>query len=1023
VWLGIATLVVVSSPTARAGEPLKPFVVLILDTSGSMGPLPNGAGPTGAGPTSCGGTDTRINHATCAINRIVNSYGDMVFALARFRETTSGTFATSCDANGDLNGNVNFPNLPPSGGDQCNTQGAFCGDCDESVGLGNPCTNGGQCFSGVCSGGRCAAGFGACTTADREFELLTPLVDGNNQLASFWTDGGCATCSVPPAGTSPTTANEIWGVSPSTFTPLAAVLNGAKRYWLGLQATDGTTIWPNAASGFAPIFNDPTKLSFIPPVGQTTCNPNPATCSVAGTCGLTNNCCCAEQCRPYITILLTDGAETCTLFGNTTTAADSMLRTDVNNRRYRIETKPIGFGIAPGNAQIEAIAQAGGAPNLPGNEGFYAANEAELQLAISSILDDAIKTEVCNDIDDDCDNLIDEDFPGKGGACDNGKLGVCRRTGALVCKADGTGLQCDAPVGPNGTAEVCNNLDDDCDGKTDEGLVGCTCSPQGEQCDNDDDDCDTRIDEGITRPCGTGTCLGTEACTAGVFGGCTAQTPTTEICNGLDDNCDGVRDGFTQECSTLPPLPPENFPPDDPRNNPGHPSNTPIPENICKPGTKTCPANIGPPNSFGTCLGEVKPKTEVCNNLDDDCDNLIDEGTGGADCSSNCGVGTTVCVNGQIQCSSVPATSDDTCDGNDDDCDGNIDEDYVCANPPNCPCTASGQCNAVQSCVNGVEVCQGDPVSQESCDCLDNDCDTLIDEGSLCGAGATCTNCQCAFACSPGEFPCPLGKFCKSGFCIADPCSGVSCPPVNGNAQTCQVNAQGNQGTCVDVCSVTDCAPLICLGPTGECAPDDCRTFPERCAANQTCVVNGQNMGECVTNLCQGVTCPADQYCVAGQCRGSCADVECPTGERCRLGTCVADPCGKPCPFGQACNDSTGECVDNGCAFQNCPLGQWCNPNTNGGTCEPDPCVVDAIECPSPGEECRGGTCVDPADFLPDAGVAVVVTTGGGGGCSTSGGAGLLLGLALLAIARPSRGRGSRRPARPSGRVGGTGEP
>src|SRR5205085_8121183 len=121
----------------------------------------------------------------------------------------------------------------------------------------------------------------------------------------------------------------------------------------------------------------------------------------------------------------------------------------------------------------------------------------------------------------------------------------------------------------------------------------------------------------------------------------------------------------------------------DARNTPGDPSHNPIPENICHPGQKTCPANVGPPTNFGPCLGEQQPRVEVCNGIDDDCDNVIDEDTGGADCSSNCGIGTTVCVNGQIQCNSQPATSDDTCDGNDDDCDGNIDEDFVCANPPN----------------------------------------------------------------------------------------------------------------------------------------------------------------------------------------------------------------------------------------------------------------------------------------------------------------------------------------------------
>jgi hypothetical protein len=93
-WLGVAMLAVVCSASlARAGDPLKPYVVLVLDTSGSMvctGADPGCDNPTGFGPPSCGGIDTRLSHAKCAINNIVNSYGDMVFALARFRTTMGG---------------------------------------------------------------------------------------------------------------------------------------------------------------------------------------------------------------------------------------------------------------------------------------------------------------------------------------------------------------------------------------------------------------------------------------------------------------------------------------------------------------------------------------------------------------------------------------------------------------------------------------------------------------------------------------------------------------------------------------------------------------------------------------------------------------------------------------------------------------------------------------------------------------------------------------------------------------------
>src|SRR5262249_55522838 len=93
-WLGLATLMVLPS-RANAGDPLKPYVVLALDTSGSMGQA------TGSGPPSCGGPDTKLNHARCAITKIVASYGDIVFGLGRFRTvmagtTTASTFPAGC---------------------------------------------------------------------------------------------------------------------------------------------------------------------------------------------------------------------------------------------------------------------------------------------------------------------------------------------------------------------------------------------------------------------------------------------------------------------------------------------------------------------------------------------------------------------------------------------------------------------------------------------------------------------------------------------------------------------------------------------------------------------------------------------------------------------------------------------------------------------------------------------------------------------------------------------------------------
>ncbi|HRE88942.1 MAG TPA: MopE-related protein [Myxococcota bacterium] len=78
-------------------------------------------------------------------------------------------------------------------------------------------------------------------------------------------------------------------------------------------------------------------------------------------------------------------------------------------------------------------------------------------------------TEICNSLDDDCDGSSDEDFTDVGQACDGDDADRCA-TGVLVC-ATGGGTEC-ADEGPE-QVEVCNGLDDDCDGQTDEGVGDC----------------------------------------------------------------------------------------------------------------------------------------------------------------------------------------------------------------------------------------------------------------------------------------------------------------------------------------------------------------------------------------------------------------------------------------------------------------------------------------------------------------------------------------------------------------------
>ncbi|HSA34540.1 MAG TPA: MopE-related protein, partial [bacterium] len=74
-------------------------------------------------------------------------------------------------------------------------------------------------------------------------------------------------------------------------------------------------------------------------------------------------------------------------------------------------------------------------------------------------------TESCNDRDDDCDDLVDEGNPGGGEACQSALPGICRQ-GITTCV--GGNIACVPIIAPATQPEECNNLDDDCDDEIDE---------------------------------------------------------------------------------------------------------------------------------------------------------------------------------------------------------------------------------------------------------------------------------------------------------------------------------------------------------------------------------------------------------------------------------------------------------------------------------------------------------------------------------------------------------------------------
>jgi hypothetical protein len=215
----------------------------------------------------------------------------------------------------------------------------------------------------------------------------------------------------------------------------------------------------------------------------------------------------------------------------------------------------------------------------------------------------------------------------------NGK-GFCQ-TGTRTCLPGGTFSACEGEITPQ--PEVCNYADDDCDGIIDD-LPEITDAAVIAKCNSPACSASGYADAAITcwgpdpGICGAGVKSCAPGPAAGTPTGCNEfiHTPAQEVCNGIDDDCNGkIDDGLDQEgpCdvpdgATWPPdANPLEAGPD------GAVENRVMGE--CLHGQLACvPTGCtehGCADAGDQCFPSQPAYQESCNGKDDDCNGIIDD--------------------------------------------------------------------------------------------------------------------------------------------------------------------------------------------------------------------------------------------------------------------------------------------------------------------------------------------------------------------------------------------------------------